>query len=280
MRKRLLRRLRNEDGFGLIELMIALVILSIAIAGLMGIFMAGAFSLARAGQRGTATVIMDRTFEYYRRAPWGAIRLVQHGPGNSGGRLDSNVTGDAQYSTQCSACPAGASNSYVDESASTNDEFGSDTPSNGLQPNNITTCNAGLTNPDPNIDSTAPITNCLAITTVNGADNKPYRVYTYMKYACIKTPFDSTHVYGSGDSVKYNGSYYVSSQNFNKGNTPPSALWWTLQGSCVPDYKTKVVTIIVRLLKADGVTLKDTANGGMLAKQTVTFSYASYTTGV
>src|SRR5436309_1303108 len=116
MRKRLLRRLRNEEGFGLIELMIALVILSIAVAGLMGIFMAGAFSLARAGQRGTATVIMDRTFEYYRRAPWGAIRLVQHGPGSSGGRLDTSVTGDAQYSTQCSGCPAGASAAYVDES--------------------------------------------------------------------------------------------------------------------------------------------------------------------
>jgi hypothetical protein len=40
------------------------------------------------------------------------------------------------------------------------------------------------------------------------------------------------------------------------------------------------VTIIVRLLKADGVTLKDIANGGMLSKQTVTFSYASFTTGI
>ena len=72
---------------------------------------------------------------------------------------------------------------------------------------------------------------------------------------------------------------------FKKDGLCPRPVRWLLsanpaQASCVPDYKTKVVTIIVRLLGADGVTLKDTTDGGMLSKQTVTFSYASYTTGV
>src|SRR5438128_2118168 len=145
MLQRLLRRLRTDDGFGLIELMISLVILSIAIAALMGIFLAGASSLARAGRRGTATVIMDRTFEYYRRAPWGDIRLVKHGVGNSGGVADGNVTGDGQYSSQCSGCPAGASSAMVDEDVTYQDEFGSDTAASPSKtPNNTGTCNTGL----------------------------------------------------------------------------------------------------------------------------------------
>ena len=185
--------------------------------------MGSAFSLARAGHQGTATVIIDRTFEYYRRAPWWNIRLVQHGPGSTGGDADSGVTSDPQYTTQCVGCPSGASSALVDETAGTNDTLGTNDPAH---PNNGTTaspkpCNLGATSQDPDIDSTAPITKCLAIADVTGADGDVYRVYTYMKYGCQTADYDATHSYAVGAFVymRSTQTYYMSSRGRNKGHT-------------------------------------------------------------
>jgi prepilin-type N-terminal cleavage/methylation domain-containing protein len=229
---RIRRRLRKEDGFGLIELLMTLVILSISIAGLLTIFLGSAVSLARTGREGTATVIMDRVYEYYRRGPWADIRLVKHGPGNSWGVADTNVTGDSIYTGQCSSCPAGASTVLVDEDAT------QDVDPNSGAANNSTSCNAAQGSGDPDTDSTAPITSCLAEATVIGADSKPYRVYTYMKYACVAG---------------------------------------TSGAGCTADYTTKIVTVIVRALNSN-LAVADTTSAGMLAKQTVVFSYGSFTT--
>jgi prepilin-type N-terminal cleavage/methylation domain-containing protein len=232
MIKRIRRRLGNESGFGLIELMITLVILSISIAALLSIFLSSSVSLARTGREGTATVIMDRVYEYYRRGPWADIRLVKSGPGGSWGATDSNVTGDTIYTGQCSGCPAGTSTAIVDEDAT------ADTYGNGTTPNNTATCNAAQGSGNPDTDSTAPITSCLAEATVFGADGMPYRVYTYMKYACVAG---------------------------------------TSGAACTPDYSTKVVTVVVRLLNHN-LAVADTSAKGVLAKQTVVFSYGSFTT--
>jgi Tfp pilus assembly protein PilV len=250
MLARLRQRLRTEEGFGLIELLTAMVLLSIAIAALIGIFMAGAFSVARAGHQGTATVIIDRVFEYYRRAPWYDIRLVKSGPGSSGGVTDTDVTSDAQYTstTQCNGCPAGSSSAVVDEDAGTSDEYGSaSNPAHlGTEAvNNTSTCNTGLSGgsdaSNPDKDPTAPITNCLSIAKVQGADGDYYRVYTYMKYACAAG---------------------------------------TSGGGCTADYKSKVITVAVRLLNQAGTALSSTVSAGILAEQTATFSYGSYATQI
>jgi prepilin-type N-terminal cleavage/methylation domain-containing protein len=231
---RIRRRLRSERGFGLIELLMTLVILSISIAGLLTIFLGSAYSLSRTGREGTATVIMDRVYEYYRRGPWSDIRLLKSGPGASWGVEDSNVTGDAVYTGQCTNCPTNASSTIVDDNSAAN----GDTYGNAGNPNNTSTCNAAQGTGDPDTDSTASITNCLAEATVFGADAKPYRVYTYMKYACIAG---------------------------------------TSGGSCAPDFSTKIVTVMVRLLDAN-LAVADTTSKGVLAKQTVVFSYSSFTT--
>jgi prepilin-type N-terminal cleavage/methylation domain-containing protein len=242
---RIRRRLRCESGFGLIELLMTLVILSISIAGLLTIFLGSAYSLSRTGRQGTATVIMDRVYEYYRRGPWADIRLLKNGPGGSWGVEDANVTSDPVYTTQCVSCPAGASSVLVDNNDSATapgpdppkgDWYGS--TANPPAANNTATCNVAQGTGDPDTDSTAPITNCLAEATVFGADNHPYRVYTYMKYACVAG---------------------------------------TSGGSCTPDYATKIVTVIVRQLNAN-LGVADTSAAGILAKQTVVFSYGSFTT--
>jgi prepilin-type N-terminal cleavage/methylation domain-containing protein len=232
---RIRRRLRCERGFGLIELLMTIVILSISIAGLLTIFLGSAYSLSRTGRQGTATVIMDRVYEYYRRGPWANIRLVASGPGASWGVTDTNVTGDSVYTGQCSNCPTNASSTIVDDDPAAN----GDTYGNAGSPNNTATCNATVGEGGPSPDaSTTPMTDCLAEATVFGADGKPYRVYTYMKYACV------AGTSGSG---------------------------------CTPDFSTKVVTVIVRLLDAN-LAVADTSMKGILAKQTVVFSYSSFTT--
>ena len=62
----MIRRLRREDGFGLIELITALVILNIAIFALFAMFQAGVLSISRAGRTSTAAVLAEKQLELYR----------------------------------------------------------------------------------------------------------------------------------------------------------------------------------------------------------------------
>ena len=62
----MIARLRREDGFGLIELITALVIMNIAIFALFAMFQAGVLSIARAGRTSTAAVLAEKQLELYR----------------------------------------------------------------------------------------------------------------------------------------------------------------------------------------------------------------------
>jgi prepilin-type N-terminal cleavage/methylation domain-containing protein len=64
--QRILGRLRGERGFGLVELLVAMVILSVALFALVGTFTTGYRVLTRASTKGTASVLADRTMEAYR----------------------------------------------------------------------------------------------------------------------------------------------------------------------------------------------------------------------
>jgi len=66
---------RRQEGFGLIELLVSMVVLAIAVAALLTVFTAAARSLGRAGERGTATTLVERQLELYRKLAWGEIRL-------------------------------------------------------------------------------------------------------------------------------------------------------------------------------------------------------------
>ena len=59
-------RLKNESGFGLIELLIAMVILQVALLGIVAVFSSGAIAMGRASKLGTASVLADRQMEQYR----------------------------------------------------------------------------------------------------------------------------------------------------------------------------------------------------------------------
>src|SRR5215210_5192178 len=69
-------RLRtDESGFGLIELVIAMVILSVGVLALASAFTSGSVALRRASRTATATAIADAQLERYRAIRYCAIYL-------------------------------------------------------------------------------------------------------------------------------------------------------------------------------------------------------------
>jgi Tfp pilus assembly protein PilV len=67
---------RDESGQGLVEMLIAMFILAVAIAGLFTLMTAGALSLQRASQKGTAAALADKQLELYRVVGYDKIRLA------------------------------------------------------------------------------------------------------------------------------------------------------------------------------------------------------------
>jgi type II secretory pathway pseudopilin PulG len=68
-------RLRAEAGIGLVELLIAMTVLSVALLALVAAFTSGAFALRRAGQTSTAAALADRQMEAYRGLEYADVRL-------------------------------------------------------------------------------------------------------------------------------------------------------------------------------------------------------------
>jgi prepilin-type N-terminal cleavage/methylation domain-containing protein len=88
---RLLARTRSEDGFGLIELLIAMTVLAIAIAAQLTVFAASFTSLHRASRKGTAVMLADVQMETYRTVAYSCVYLAA-------ATGDSTYSGDAAYS--------------------------------------------------------------------------------------------------------------------------------------------------------------------------------------
>ena len=65
----------DERGIGLVELLIALTVLSVAVAGLVAVFASSAVALQVSEQRGTALTLAESQMEVYRTAPFTGIRI-------------------------------------------------------------------------------------------------------------------------------------------------------------------------------------------------------------
>jgi type II secretory pathway pseudopilin PulG len=66
---------RSEGGFGLVELLMALVMLNIGLLAIVASFSSGIVSLNRASRITTASVIADQQMELYRALTHASIRL-------------------------------------------------------------------------------------------------------------------------------------------------------------------------------------------------------------
>jgi len=68
-------RLRSEQGFGLIELLMAMVMLNIGILAVVAAFNAGIVTINRASKVTTASALADQQLERYRALTYAAIAL-------------------------------------------------------------------------------------------------------------------------------------------------------------------------------------------------------------
>jgi len=66
-------RLRSESGVGLLELLVAMVVLAVAILALIAALSDGAASLRRSGRTSTAAALADSQLELYRALKYSAI---------------------------------------------------------------------------------------------------------------------------------------------------------------------------------------------------------------
>ena len=85
-------RLRGQSGFGLIELLMAMVMLNIGLLAVVAAFTSGMWGLARAGNISTAAALGDQQMELYRELPIACIYLSS--PPTSG-----TYASDPAYST-------------------------------------------------------------------------------------------------------------------------------------------------------------------------------------
>jgi Tfp pilus assembly protein PilV len=151
IRKIVRLRLRSEDGFGLIELMMAMVMLNIGILAIVASFNSGAVALRRASHVSTASALADKQMEGYRALVYSQIGLDT---GQIGG-LDSTYKCDAVLGGSC--------------------------------PNAVASCSTG-TCADGTVPTLAcgSAAQCLATRTVTGSnspDAYPYRIDSYILYA-------------------------------------------------------------------------------------------------
>jgi Tfp pilus assembly protein PilV len=90
-------RLRSQDGFGLIELLMAMVMLNIGILAVVAAYQTGTFALNRASMISTASALADQQMELYRALTYSAIALDS----TSVGSVDNTYACDSALGGSC-----------------------------------------------------------------------------------------------------------------------------------------------------------------------------------
>ena len=142
------QRLRKNDGFGLVELLIAMTVLNVGLLALIAAFSSGAVALTRASKTATAASLADQQMELYRAMTYDAIGL------------DTAATTDATYKAD-SACIGGSTCSNV---APTTPSCAVITGAGGSNWGFTDACNPAR-----------------SISSANSADKLSYRVDTYVR---------------------------------------------------------------------------------------------------
>jgi prepilin-type N-terminal cleavage/methylation domain-containing protein len=96
LRARATRSFRSQDGFGLVELTIAMAMMAIALLVLVAALSSGEVTLQRAGAAGTAGTLADRQMEKYRAMKYASIML--DATATTTASSDSVYNGDSAYS--------------------------------------------------------------------------------------------------------------------------------------------------------------------------------------
>jgi Tfp pilus assembly protein PilV len=91
-------RLRNEEGFGLIELLISLVMLNVGILALVAAFNSGSLAIQRASQTATAATLAEKQMELYRAQVYGNVALDTTATTTASG--NAVYAGDSAYNAE------------------------------------------------------------------------------------------------------------------------------------------------------------------------------------
>ena len=147
-----MRRLRQNEGFGLIELLMAMTTLNIGILAIVAAFNSGALALSRASKASTATAIADTQMERFRGLKYGNI--VQTTARWNAAVGDSTWTADTAYQSNML---------------------------NPAAPKALVSTQTTCPNTDANDVNGVP-GSCDPEYTTNGPDGRSYRVDTYLYY--------------------------------------------------------------------------------------------------
>jgi Tfp pilus assembly protein PilV len=139
-------RARDESGFGMLELLMAMVMLNVGILAIVGAFSSGNLALARASRVSTGSTLANKQMEAYRGLKYDNILFITS-EWNSA-TADSTYTSDTVYQQNMASPQA----------------------PKALVPT-VTTCPA-------NVPSAA----CDPSYTTTGADHKSYRIDTYLYF--------------------------------------------------------------------------------------------------
>jgi Tfp pilus assembly protein PilV len=90
-------RVREESGFGLLELLMAMVMLNVGILAIVAAFSSGNSALARASRISTASALADKEMEIYRGADYDNIAFTTSEWTSA--IADSTYTGDSVYTS-------------------------------------------------------------------------------------------------------------------------------------------------------------------------------------
>jgi Tfp pilus assembly protein PilV len=153
----MLRRARAEDGFGMLELIAAVFVITIALLALMAGYDSAFVSLHNAQRKTTAATLADAQLELYRALPYASIGL--DATTTSGIGDPANASYDALYST----------NAVLDGDFVTDPATGvvSQDPSGTVNDVTIPGCGASAA--------------CSPVQTVTTPDHHSYRVETFIR---------------------------------------------------------------------------------------------------
>jgi type II secretory pathway pseudopilin PulG len=139
-------RARDESGFGLLELLMAIVMLNIGILAIVAAFSSGNAALARASRISTAAALANKQMEVYRGLKYDNIVYVTSEW--TAATADSTYTADTVYQQNMA---------------------------NPVSPK-------GLVGTVSTCPASAPTTACDPSYTTTGADRRSYRVDTYLYF--------------------------------------------------------------------------------------------------
>jgi len=156
-------RTRNEGGFLMLELLMAMTVMSIALTALVTVFSAGLITMRRASQQTTASFLADIQIETYR-----AMTSRDIGLDLSAGTvaaLDNNYKNDA-----------GCANSGAGTTCATNGVTTTETGPTGTTADTCTQINSWY----PNTLPCTPSRTVSSATTPASPDGRSYRIDTYV----------------------------------------------------------------------------------------------------